>query len=128
MNKDTKNNSKSISQPDERRNFVGHGHLDLVKFDDGVSVGRAEFEPGWKWEVDVKPIAGTRTCEATHSGFCLSGSMEIHIDNGDRFTIHGGDAYYIPPGHTAEVNGSEKCVMIDVGGFTSYAKPKTEAA
>ena len=54
--------------------------------------------------------------------------MDVQMDNGDRFTVKEGDAYYIPPGHTAEANGGEKCVMIDVGGFTSYAKPKTEAA
>jgi len=114
---------KNFQNPDERRDFKRHGHLDLLQFSDDVSIGRAEFEPGWKWSSDVKPIAGTDSCEAPHAGFCLSGTMMIHMDNGDEFRIHAGDAFHIPPGHDAWVEGNEKCVMIDVGGYKSYAKP-----
>ncbi|MGZ3711540.1 MAG: cupin domain-containing protein [Bdellovibrionota bacterium] len=122
---------KSLNRPDDRRDFKAHGHLDLIKFSEDLTVGRAEFEPGWKWENDVKPIAGTSTCEAAHTGYCQSGAMTIQMTNGDQFTVKAGDAFHIPPGHTAWVEGKEKCVMIDVGGFKNYAmKPgaQTRAA
>jgi hypothetical protein len=114
--------SKSFDKPDETRPFKGHGHLDLLKFDEQHSVGRAEFEPGWKWSVDVKPIAGTQSCLSEHIGTCLAGRMVIHMDNGEEFTVKAGDAYYIQPGHDAWTVGNERCVMIDVTGFRDYAK------
>lgn len=119
---------KNLSQPDERRDFKGHGHLDLVEFSDGVSIGRAEFEPGWMWSRDVKPIAGTDSCQAPHAGFCLQGTMVVRMDSGVEFRVHAGDAFHIPPGHDAWVEGDVNCVMVDVGGFTDYAKPAERAA
>lgn len=126
MKNQTNEFSKSFSQPDERRDFVGHGHLDLVQFGN-VSIGRAEFEPGWRWDADVKPLAGTDSCQADHSGYCLGGSMVIKMDDGKEFTVREGDAFHIPPGHNAWVEGKEKCVMLDVGGFQAYAKSQAYA-
>ena len=122
MKNKSKKYSKNLKQPDERREFVGHGHLDLVQFDNGISIGRAEFDPGWKWDRDVKPLAGTKSCEAAHSGYCVSGAMTIQMDDGDQFTINEGEAFHIPAGHNPWVEGNEKCVMLDVGGYQSYAK------
>lgn len=122
MEKQTGIYAKNLDYPDERRDFVGHGHLDLAQFEGDISIGRAEFEPGWEWKKDVKPIANTHSCEAPHTGYCMSGSMVILMDNGDEFTIRKGDAFHIPPGHNARVEGNEKCVLIDVGGYKSYAK------
>ena len=121
MNDKTNQYVHSFNQPTERRDFKAHGHLDLVQLGD-VSIGRAEFEPGWKWVDDVKPIAQTETCEAPHAGYCLAGSMVIRMNDGTQFTIRAGDAFQIPPGHTAWVEGPEKCVLIDVTGYKNYAK------
>ena len=63
---------KKFSSADERRSFKAHGHADILKIGGGT-VGRGVFEPGWKWSADVKPIAGTRSCEVAHSGYVLSG-------------------------------------------------------
>lgn len=120
--KEKSNYSKNLEKPDERRDFKAHGHLDLVDFPGELSIGRAIFEPGWKWSNDVKPIAGTAACEAPHAGYCLSGAMTIRMVDGDEFTIRAGDAFGIPPEHDAWVVGDEPCVMIDVGGYRSYAK------
>ncbi|MGZ3698686.1 MAG: cupin domain-containing protein, partial [Bdellovibrionota bacterium] len=117
-----KNFSRNFKQPDERRPFQAHGHLDIFTFDDGVTIGKAIFEPGWKWSNDVKPIAGTATCEASHSGYCMKGKMTVRMNDGTEIKVQPGDAFHIPPGHDAWVEGTESCEMIDVGGFASYAK------
>jgi mannose-6-phosphate isomerase-like protein (cupin superfamily) len=114
----------NFQQPDETRPFKAHGHMDVVQFRDGRAVGRGVFEPGWKWSNDVKPIAGTKSCQADHTGHCLSGSMTIRMDDGKQFQIRPGEAFHIPPGHDAWVDGSEDCVLIDVTGFKEYAKPR----
>jgi mannose-6-phosphate isomerase-like protein (cupin superfamily) len=122
--------SKDFGRPDERRNFKGHGHLDLLNFDDGTIVGLGVFEPGWRWSVDVKPLAETESCQADHTGYCLKGSMTIRMDNGDEFQIKAGQAFRIPPGHDAWVDGNETCEALDVSGYKEYAVPKgkTQAA
>lgn len=113
--------AKSFKTPDERRKFLNHGYLDLVTLEDGTSMGRGVFEPGWKWSNDIKPIADTPSCQAEHHGYCISGSMMIHMDNGDEFRIETGNAFYIPPGHDAWVDSKEACQLIDVTGFQKYA-------
>ena len=114
--------TRNIKQPDETRPFKSHGHVDVLKFPDGRKLGQAVFEPGWKWSEDVKPIAGTETCQEAHVGYQISGTMFIQMDNGDEFRIRAGDAYDIPPGHDAWVEGNEKVVDIDMTGFGKYAE------
>ena len=50
--------------PDETREFP-NGHAEIVNIGDG-EVGPYTFEPGWRWSNDVKPLAGTHSCEAPH--------------------------------------------------------------
>ena len=60
---------KSLDSPEETRPFnEGKGKVELVNLDGGP-VGRATFEPGWQWSKHVKPIAGTESCQAAHSGY-----------------------------------------------------------
>lgn len=114
--------NQGFNHPDETRAFKAHGHLDLVKFKE-ATIGRGVFEPGWKWSVDVKPLAGTATCQSSHTGYCVSGAMTIKMDSGEKFTIKAGEAFYLHPGHDAWTEGNEPCVLIDVTGFASYAQP-----
>ena len=113
--------AKSFDKPDERREFEGKGHVDFVEVA-GHPVGRGLFEPGWKWSVNLKPIAGTDSCEVSHLGYCISGRMKILMDDGGEFEIGAGEAAAIPPGHDAEVVGDEACVWIDFGEMREYAK------
>lgn len=115
--------AKDFKSPDETRMFKAHGQLDVLKFEDGAIVGRGEFQPGWRWSTDVKPIAGTRSCQSAHTGYCLAGSMTVKMDSGEQFTVRAGDALNIPPGHDAWTEGAESCVLIDVTGVKNYAKP-----
>lgn len=119
--------NKNFSKPDERREFKAHGHLDLVNLKEGVTLGRGVFEPGWKWSNDVKPIAGTQSCEAAHFGYCVSGRMRIRMDSGEEFTVGPGDAMHIEPGHDAWVIGDEPCVVLDFQGYADYAREKKAA-
>lgn len=112
---------KRFDSPDERRPFVAHGGADVLDMN-GQMVGCGRFEPGWRWSRDVKPIAHTDSCEVSHLGFCKSGRMTVHMDDGADITIGPGDIFAIAPGHDAEVIGDEPCVMLDFGEFGEYAK------
>ena len=115
---------KNISSPDETRPFKdGKGQLDLVNLPGGL-VGRATFQPGWKWSEHVKPIAGTDSCQAAHVGYYVSGRMVCRMDDGQELEFGPGDFAVIPAGHDAWVTGNEPCVVIDWAGFGDYAKGK----
>jgi len=113
--------TQSIDAPHETRQFQAHGHLDVVTLGD-FTLGRAVFEPGWKWSNDVGPIAGTASCQTAHRGFCVSGHMTVRMDDGTEAQMGPGDVVTIAPGHDAWVDGDEPCVMLDTG-VAAYAKP-----
>jgi cupin domain len=114
---------KSFESPDETRPFEGKGKADVLQIG-GQTVGRGVFEPGWKWSENVKPIAGTDSCQVSHLGYCLSGRMKVYMDDGSDFEVGPGEVAAIPPGHDAEVVGEEDCVFVDFGEFGDYAKRK----
>jgi hypothetical protein len=118
---------KKFAHPDERRAFVAHGHLDLIRFD-GTSIGMGVFEPGWKWSKDVQPLAGTKSCQAPHTCYIVSGSMEVLMDDGTQALLTAGDVAYIPPGHDAWVVGHETCLMVDFEGMSDYAQREASQA
>jgi uncharacterized cupin superfamily protein len=113
--------AKNFDSPDEVRPFQGNGQAKAVELD-GHTVLEGTFEPGWKWSENVKPIAGTDSCQVAHFGYVKSGEMTVHMDDGSDLEIGPGDVFVIPPGHDAEVTGSEACVMLDFGEAGSYAK------
>ena len=115
---------KSFDSPEETRPFAeGMGRLELVSSDTGL-VGRATFEPGWRWSKHVKPIAKTDSCQAAHMGYFVSGRMKIVMDGGEEMEFGPGDFMACPPGHDAWIVGHEPCVVIDWQGVADYAKPK----
>jgi hypothetical protein len=111
---------KSLNTPDEVRTFE-KGKVELTTVD-GVSIGRATFEPGWKWSTCVKPIAKTDPCQAAHFGYQISGTLVTRMDDGAETRSRAGDVMMIPPGHDAWVEGNENVVVIDWHGMTNYAK------
>jgi len=112
---------KSFDSPDEVRPFEGNGQAEVVNIG-GRVVGRGTFEPGWRWSENIKPIAGTDSCQVSHLGYCMSGRMKVIMDDGTEGECGPGDIVAIPPGHDAEVVGDEPCVFIDFGEFGDYAK------
>jgi mannose-6-phosphate isomerase-like protein (cupin superfamily) len=113
---------KSLNSPEETRPFEGgKGQLELVNLDAGA-VGRATFQPGWRWSEHIKPIAKTDSCQAAHMGYFISGRMKVVMDDGEQMEFGPGDFGIIPPGHDAWTVGNEPCVVIDWQGFTEYAR------
>jgi mannose-6-phosphate isomerase-like protein (cupin superfamily) len=113
--------TRSIDNPHETRPFKANGHMDVVTLTD-FTLGRGVFEPGWRWSVDVKPIAGTDSCQTRHTGFCLSGRMTVTFDDGSELEVAPGDVVVIEPGHDAWTVGDEACVLLDTG-VGAYASP-----
>jgi len=87
----------------------------------GNTVLCGHFEPGWRWSTNVKPIAGTDTCEVAHLGYILQGRMRIHMNDGSEQDLTPGEVVAIGPGHDAEVIGTEECVFLDFGDNEQYA-------
>ncbi|WP_237111795.1 cupin domain-containing protein [Nocardioides sp. WS12] len=110
-----------MNTPHETRPFQAHGHMDVVTLGD-FTLGKGTFEPGWRWSNDVKPIAGTDSCQVRHYGYCVSGQMTVQFDDGSEMTVGPGDVTLIEPGHDAWTVGDEACVMFD-SGVAAYAKP-----
>ena len=105
---------------DEVRQFE-KGKLELVKIG-GATVGRAVFQPGWKWSKHVKPIAKTKSCEAPHFQYQVSGTMHVVMDDGTEKDLRAGDVSLLPPGYAAWVVGNEPAVVVDFQGMVDYAK------
>jgi quercetin dioxygenase-like cupin family protein len=111
---------KSLNAPDEIRTFE-KGKLELVNIG-GKSIGRAILEPGWRWSTHVKPIVKTKSCEAPHFQYHVSGTLKIVMDNGTEKECRTGDVSLLPPGHDAWVVGDEPVVIVDFQGMVDYAK------
>jgi quercetin dioxygenase-like cupin family protein len=112
---------KSLNSPAEETRSFPKGKLELVTIG-GATFGRATFEPGWKWSEHVRPIAGTKSCQASHTDYHVSGRLHVRMDDGTEVEFGPGDVGVIPPGHDAWVVGEEPAVVIDITGLTNYAK------
>lgn len=112
---------KNFSQPDEVREFP-KGKLELVNVG-GAMIGKATFEPGWKWSESVQPIAKTKSCEAPHFQYHISGVLMILMDDGSLHECHPGDISLLPSGHDGWVVGDEPAVLVDFQGMIDYARP-----
>ncbi len=111
---------KSVNSPDETRSFP-KGKVELVTLG-GITFGRATLEPGWKWSESVKPIAKTKSCEASHTQYHISGRFRVRMDDGTESEFGPGDVSVIPPGHDGWVVGKEPVVVIDVTGMGRFAE------
>ncbi len=106
----------------ETRTFE-HGVVQVAKAG-SVTVGRARFQPGWRWSTDVKPIVGTDSCMVHHKGYTISGRLHIVLNDGTELEIGAGDAHEIPPGHDAWVVGDEQYESVDFSEeIAGYGKP-----
>lgn len=111
---------KSMSKPDETRAF-DKGTVELVALG-GITFGRATFQPGWKWSTSVKPIAKTKSCEAPHLQYHVSGRLHVVMDDGSEDEFGPGDVSLLPPGHDGWVVGNDPVIVIDISGMVNYAK------
>jgi hypothetical protein len=118
----SKMQKKNLSKPDEKRNFE-KGQVEVVSLG-GVEFGRATLQPGWKWSTCVKPLVKTKSCEAAHLQYHVSGRLHVVMDDGSQDEFGPGEVSLLPPGHDAWVVGNEPVVVIDISGMVDYAKVK----
>ena len=111
---------KSLNHPDEARAFP-LGRLELVTIR-GVTFGRGTFQPGWRWSTSVKPLVKTKSCEAPHLQYHVSGRLHVVLDDGSEAEFGPGEVSLLPPGHVAWVVGDEPVVVIDISGMVDYAR------
>ena len=112
---------KQFDQPDEVRTF-DKGRFEIVQIG-GMTLGRATYEPGWKWSEDVGRSQGSRCCNVEHVGMVVTGRVMVAMNNGDQFEMKAGDVFYVAPGHDSWVIGNEPYVSLHFLGAEGYVKP-----
>ncbi len=112
--------AKLIGAADEVRTFP-NGRVEIYELDD-VIIGRTVFDAGWHWATDVKPIAGTESCQYHHLGVCVTGRLGVRMDDGSVLEIGPGSVFDIPPGHDGWVIGDEPWVTDDYAGMRAYGR------
>ena len=113
---------KSFGTPDEVREFP-KGKVELINVN-GAMIGRATFQPGWKWSESVQPLVKTKSCEAPHFQYHVSGVLKVKMDDGTILECKPGDISLLPLGHDAWVVGNEPVVVVDFQGMIDYATQK----
>ena len=111
---------KRFDKPDAVRNFE-KGKFELVKVGK-MTIGRATYEPGWKWSEHVGKVAGEKSCMVEHIGLVVAGRATAAMDNGEVIEMRSGDIFYIPPGHDSWVVGDEPYVSLHFLGAKHYAQ------
>jgi hypothetical protein len=79
---------RRFESPDESRTFP-KGRFGLVK-PGGLTIGRARYEPGWRWSEHVGPDVGRKTCDVEHVGVVVSGHAEVLMDDGEEVDLQYG--------------------------------------
>ena len=111
---------KSFGRPDEVREFP-QGRVELIHIG-GATIGRAIFEPGWRWATSVQPLAKTKSCEAPHFQYHVAGVLRVKMDDGTELDCGPGDVSLLPSGHDAWTVGNEPAVVVDFQGMLDYAR------
>jgi quercetin dioxygenase-like cupin family protein len=113
---------KRFEHADEVRTFE-KGKFELVRLG-GMTIGRATYEPGWKWSQHVGVATGATSCRVEHVGMVLSGCATAAMDDGRVIEMKAGDVFYIAPGHDSWVVGDEPYVSLHFLGADHYADEK----
>jgi len=112
---------KRFDNPDEVRLFE-KGRLDIIRIG-GITLGRATYQPGWKWSVHVGPTVDAARCHIEHVGLVIAGTATAAFDDGRVIELHAGDLFHIPPvAHDSWVVGDELYVSLHFLGAEDYAK------
>jgi quercetin dioxygenase-like cupin family protein len=100
---------------------MAKGRFDIVRLG-GLVIGRATYEPGWKWSLHVGPGVGATRCHVEHVGLVLSGTATAAFDDGRVIELRAGELFYIPPiPHDSWVVGQAPYVSLHFVGADAYA-------
>jgi quercetin dioxygenase-like cupin family protein len=113
---------KRFDKPDAVRIFE-KGRFVLVKVG-RMTIGRATFEPGWKWSEHVGKLTGEKSCMVEHVGLVVAGRATAAMDDGRVIEMKPGDIFYIAPGHDSWVVGNDPYVSLHFMGADKYAEGK----
>lgn len=97
------------------------GKIELVHVG-GVTLGRASYEPGWKWSEHVAPLVGTALCQVEHVGMVISGEAVAQMEDGRIIELKAGNLFYIGPSHDSWVVGDQPYVSLHIQGAEKYAR------
>jgi mannose-6-phosphate isomerase-like protein (cupin superfamily) len=112
---------KRFESPDEVR-VMQKGRFEVVHLG-GMTIGRATYEPGWKWSEHVGPGVGATRCSAEHVGLVVSGTAAVAFDDGRVVELLAGELFYVPPlPHDSWVIGDQPYVSLHFLGAERYAK------
>jgi quercetin dioxygenase-like cupin family protein len=126
MSPDTAVILKRFEQPDEVRQMI-KGRFEIVHLG-GMTIGRASYEPGWRWSEHVGPGLGQARCHVEHVGLVVSGTATAAFDDGRVVEMHAGELFYIPPvPHDSWVVGDEPYVSLHFLGAEHYSAPDHDA-
>lgn len=112
----------NFDEPTETREFE-KGRFELYRVGP-ATLGRATYEPGWRWSEHVGPMVGAASCQVEHVGLVLSGQAVAKMDDGTERVMKAGDFFYVPPGHYSRVVGDEPYVSLHIVGSEDYAVPE----
>jgi hypothetical protein len=70
---------KRFEQSDEVRTFE-KGKFEIVRID-GMTIGRATYEPGWRWSLHIGPATDVSSCSVEHVGIVVSGRTTAAMDD-----------------------------------------------
>ena len=112
---------RRFESPDERREMT-KGRFEVVRLG-GVTIGRATYEPGWRWSEHVGPEVGASLCSVEHVGLVLEGTATAAFEDGRVVELRAGDVFHIPPvPHDSWVVGDEPYVSLHFLGADEYAR------
>jgi len=113
---------RQFDSPDEVRVFE-KGRLAVVRVG-GMTVGRAEYEPGWKWSVHVGPTVGAALCTVEHVGMVLSGTATVAFQDGRVIELQEGALFHV---QDIRVNGSHAAAAC-TGRYPPSTRPTSGAS
>lgn len=110
---------KRFESPDETRTFE-KGRFEVVRMGT-MTIGRASYEPGWKWSEHVGRALGQTRCMVEHVGMVVSGRAAVQMEDGTYYEMAAGDLFYVASGHDSWVVGDEPYVSLHFMGADRYA-------
>lgn len=112
---------KRFEAPDEVRAFE-KGRVEIVRIGSTV-IGRAIYEPGWKWSEHVGPQLGGTRCTVEHVGIVLAGVAAVAFSNGQTVELTEGSIFHVPAvPHDSWVIGDKEYVSLHLMGAERYAR------
>lgn len=112
---------RRFEEPDEARDLT-LGRFEIVRIG-GMTIGRATYQPGWRWSEHVGRPLGKDRCEVEHLGLVLAGEATAEFADGRLVALRAGDLFYVPPEpHDSRVVGTAPYVSLHFMGAEKYAR------